>query len=645
MNSKPLGILTHLLLLPCLLFAQAQLEIIAPVSLVIDHPPVEVVLEDSQTISIRNANMGGGAPLDGSLSFVNITGNPADPCPSCAYWSFVGSNTFNLAAGIPADFIIKFNPDVAASAGNHSIKVRISSTNSTGHPYTDAFDAPGTGDDNILDVDILVNAVATKTTINYSIVLDRSGSMSIVDCSKSRIDLLAESASLLFDLTKLRKQDLPGFDGDSIGMVKFDDIVNADYLPRNAVTDAFIDDAKELLNPLPPFNATTTESKIQPRGLTAIGPAIIDAINVQLPEISLPNLKKVVILFSDGYENVAPYTYEAPVLDLLADRQDVNIYTIGMGSADHAALQALSLNSGLATAQHYGFPSYSTTCDPYILDSFYFKIYNNALGFATHVDPTYYVSLSDSTTRTISSAWITSSDKKITFVVLDPRDLRSQYTLDIISPKGESISALTGGLTTKKISDFNYTIYEVNLINATEPSAYIGRWDLKISPSGSKNPDRKLDLVPIGFSAATFSNLKMNLNSVVPGNETGNELKVSVDLLESGLPLATVVKAQAFVTTPSGKLVTLDFVKDNFSKLVAKYPHTYEAGIYKIFATAKVKNRNGELTTREETNYLVVGDDRPPVRNPKPCLSCWWIYVLIAVALILLLWIVFRKRV
>lgn len=645
MNSKHLLTLALFFVVPCVIFAQAQLEIISPLTFVVDHEPVEVELEDMKTITIKNANLGGGAPLDGSLSFVNISGNPADACPSCAYWSFVGSNTFTLNANTPAVFTIKFKPDVTASAGNHSIKVRISATNSSGHPYTDAYDdAATTADDNVLDVDIITNGQAKKTTINYSLVLDRSGSMSISECGRSRIDLLAESASLFFDLTKLRKQDLPNFDGDSIGMVKFDDIVNADYLPRNAVTDAFITQAKELLNPMPPFNATTTESKILPRGLTAIGPAVIDAINVQLPEISLPNTKKVMVVFSDGYENIAPFTYEAPVLDLLSDRQDINIYTIGMGSADHAALQALSLNSGLLTAQHYGFPTYATTCDPYSLANFYLKVYHSALGSSSVIDPTYYISLSDTTTRTISNAWITSSDKRATFVLFDPPGSRTLYTLDMVSPKGESIESLTGGLTIKKIADFNYTIYEVNFAAATDPASYVGRWDLRISPKASGAANERAELIPIGFSAATFSNIKLDLNSAVAGNEPGNELVIAVDLTESGLPVNTVLTSKAVITTPAGKQIKIDLSKDSFNKYIARYPHTFEAGIYKIFVASTLKNAKGEFTTREETKYVVVENEKFRTTPIKNCFNCWWAYVLIAMVIVLLIWILIRRR-
>ncbi|HEY0742525.1 MAG TPA: vWA domain-containing protein [Chryseosolibacter sp.] len=637
MNSKNLLVVACLLLSPFFISAQARVQITDPASLTINHDPLEVDLTDMKTLVISNIGSG-GANLSGTLAFINFTGDPAQTCSSCGYWSFVGGNTINLPGGSAATFTIQLSPPLNATPGAHAIKLRVTLTNALGTEYPDAWSATPE-----LDVDISVNAQITKTTINYSLVLDRSGSMSAVECSTSRINLLAESASLFFDMTKLRKQDLPNFDGDSIGMVKFDDIVNADYLPLGAVTDAFITQGKELLDPDPPFSATSTESKIQPRGLTAIGQAVIDAINVQLPGQAPANMKKVVVLFSDGYENVAPYTNEVPVLNLLADRQDINIYTIGMGSADHGALQALSAASGLTTAQHYGFPNYSTTCDPYALANFYIKVYNNAIGLASIVDPTFYVSLSDSTSKTITSAWLTSSDRKATFVVFDPPAMRSQYTLDIVSPKGESISALTGGLSVTKIADFNYTIYEVNLTKATDPTSYIGRWDLKISPSISKDVQRRAETVPIGFSVSTFSNLRMSVNSAVAGNKPGNDLIVGVDVLDSGLPPGDLIASAASVTTPSGKVVKLNLVKDSYNQLVARYPHTYEEGIYKLFVNVKIKNRKGEIATREDVKHVVVGDDKQPVRPQKSCAACWGIYILVGLAfLILLLVIIFR---
>src|SRR6185436_2814351 len=104
--------------------------------------------------------------------------------------------------------------------------------------------------------------------------------------------------------------------------------------------------------------------------------------------------------------------------------------------------------SGLATPQYYGFPNYSTTCDPYMLGNFFFKIYKNAVGESSATDPTYYVDLTDTTSRVIGSTWLTSADRKATFIVFDPPAYRKFYKLEVLSPTGEKLSTspLSSGL-------------------------------------------------------------------------------------------------------------------------------------------------------------------------------------------------------
>jgi hypothetical protein len=593
----------------------------------------EVLL--SRNIDLTIKNTGSGNLIVNSIVIGGTNG---------VHWSFTSDPTPFTVSGTKT-ISISFHPQDIASL---PLGVNLGATltiATNADPSINCFEDSDPASANTLEVKFNLNGQAKKTVVNYSLIFDRSGSMSTIECGTQRIENLRISANMFFDLAKLRKENpSQSFTGDKIGIVKFDDVAE-EYITSTVVTDAFVTDTKN--NKLNAAAVTPPSGGISPRGSTGIGNAVILSINNQLPVLADPNRKNVAIVFTDGYENVSPYTYETPVTNLLTARQDVNIYTIGIGDADDAILQTLSSNSGLATPQYYGFPNYSTTCDPYMLGNFFFKIYKNAVGESSATDPTYYVDLTDTTSRVIGSTWLTSADRKATFIVFDPPAYRKFYKLEVLSPTGEKLSAspLSSGLKVIQIADLNYTIYEVDLTGATSSSSYVGKWDLKIYPmnatpgvvAGSKENRLDLTNVPIGFTVSALSNLTMVTNVIVANYVPGNELLIAAEFLESGIPIKNVVSIEAIVQMPSGSTITLTPTLDSFGKFVSRYPHTFESGTYKITINAKVKNSKGEVSTREDTKYIALRNQKIPSHPKDDCLSCRFIKIILAVAVLLLL--------
>lgn len=631
------------------LIAQANLEINTPSGCesscsVTFSSPVEAGLSDIATITLTN-NAGFGGNLTGTASLIPFFGcTDCTSCPDqCLYFSIESGATINLASGTSQDIIVKFNPTTASSVGPISIKLRITINND------DVGTVPNYTDDDVatpeLDVDINIIGEVKKTVINYSIVMDRSGSMSILEGSDRRIDLLSDAVDFFLSLEQLRRQDLPDFEGDSVGMVRYDHEVDASYLALSAVTDDMIN---LIAKPLVDLPATNDINQLKPRGLTATGNAVIDAINTHFSEIAPTPRKKVMILFSDGFENTGSLVGDPAVANLLAARQDVNIYSIGMGSANMISLDQYSISSGLSTSQSFQFDVLS---DPLALSSFFFKIYQNAVGLQSIIDPTYFVDLNDSIPVFIAEAWVTSSDNKVIFSINHPRDLQHWVNFQIITPSGKILSdGLNNGISTVKIEGRTHVIYESTFNQETDLAEYVGKWKLKATRSNNNNGEQNnatkpesLINIPIGFAAATLSNLSLELEAGTQSNLPGEELIVTLEIEDnSSNDNVQVEKIDVLITRPDGKEIRLIPKKDKFGTFVAKYPHTQKKGLYIVYTIATLKNSKGERSTRDALRHVVVSNQQSFTsnRDKDACFSCYYTKVIIAFAILLLILIV-----
>ena len=488
-----------------------------------------------------------------------------------------------------------------------------------------------------------------KTVINYALVLDRSGSMNWTDGpgTDRRIEYLSNAVTYFLGLEQLRMQDLPDFEGDSIAIVKYNNVVDASYLPLSAATPTLLNNSTGTAPPLVNIAATNDMSLIQPNQGTATGNAVIDAINTHFPSAAPSPRKKVIILFSDGFENVGPLVDDPAVSNLLAARQDINIYTIGMGGANMTSLTKYATKSGLSATEARLF---DPTMDEMQLNSFFFKIYQNAVGLVSIVDPTYYVNFPSSGSVDIAEIQISSSETRVNFSITHANDLRKSVEFDLIDPAGNVVQAgLANGINTKKIEGSNYVIYETTFTNAAVDANYVGTWRVRgrrIDRAGDVSRD--LMGVPVGVAAAGLSSLVMTTEATITENAPGEELVIMTEISDSGNnEEVKVEEIEVTVTRPDGKVVSLRPEKNKFGCYAAKYPCTQMKGSYQIYVKATIRNAKGERVSRDATKQLFVGDQQTFVSEQKPILTDMHIKLIIGLLiliLILMMILFFRKR-
>jgi hypothetical protein len=604
---------------------------------------VEASLNKSVTIDITNTQ---------SASFLNInivfTGSPNWVMTFTPALDLSGNIT--LSGGNTLQIIAEFSPSFSQPVGpdNASLSLSTNAEVTIDHCFDDGSMALASP----INVDFNLIANVTKTVINYALVIDRSGSMGYFEGSDRRIELLSDAVTYFLGLEQLRVQDLPDFDGDSIAIVKYNNVVDASYLPLSAATDALLNGVTGIAPPLVDIAATNDMSLIQPWSGTATGNAVIDAINTHFPDEAPTPRKKIIILFSDGFENVGPLVGDPAVTTLLAARQDVNIYSIGMGSANMASLEQYSNLSGLPSPQtFYVDPS----TDILSMNSFFFKIYQNAIGLVSISDPTYYVTFPDSASVDIADVSISSSESKITFSITHERDLRQWINFELVDPMGNLLTeGLSNGIDTKKVEGSNFVIYESTITSEAVPTNYVGQWVLR-----GKRIDRNNEVesigkfpnlinVPVGFAVAGLSSLSFNIEADVVDGTPGEELVVTAEIDDPSTNEEVIVEEfDVQITRPDGKIVKLKPSRDKFGIYVAKYPHTQKKGKYEVYSKVTIRNAKGEIVTRDAIKYVFVSAKQSFVSEKEPVLSDTHIKLIIGLLvllIILMLILLFRKK-
>lgn len=147
-----------------------------------------------------------------------------------------------------------------------------------------------------------------KQGVNVVLSLDISGSMSATDYKPSRIDAAKQAAATLIHSLKAN---------DYVGLITFD---------TGARTSAYLTPDKQ--------SVLASLSRVQvSNGATAIGDGLSLAVDMAS---SIPNKKRIVILMSDGVNNAGQISI--PQAIQYAKDQDVQVYTVGMGSTHKVVL-------------------------------------------------------------------------------------------------------------------------------------------------------------------------------------------------------------------------------------------------------------------------------------------------------------------
>jgi len=147
-----------------------------------------------------------------------------------------------------------------------------------------------------------------KEGVNVVLVMDISGSMQATDYQPTRLEAAKRSAEILLDSLEEK---------DHAGIITFE---------SGATTAAYLSPYKE--------KVIEKLRSIAPReGKTAIGDGLSLGIDMAT---SIPKKKKVVILLSDGVSNAGVISPAEGVA--FAKANDIQVYTIGMGSEDQVVL-------------------------------------------------------------------------------------------------------------------------------------------------------------------------------------------------------------------------------------------------------------------------------------------------------------------
>ncbi len=150
--------------------------------------------------------------------------------------------------------------------------------------------------------DPMIPLKRAKQGVNVVLAIDDSGSMQATDYSPTRLEAAKHAAETLIRSLKPK---------DNVGIVAFE---------SSATTVCY----------LTPFKDRAIEklSTIEPHsGGTAIGEGLKLAVEMAA---SIPNMKRVVILLSDGVNNAGAVTPAEAIK--FARAESVQVYTIGLGS-------------------------------------------------------------------------------------------------------------------------------------------------------------------------------------------------------------------------------------------------------------------------------------------------------------------------
>lgn len=603
----------------------------------LDYHDVELGFSFTKAITVFND---GDANLN--VTVAQTSGNAAF---DLGQWSSLDLGSATVAPGTAPHLFLQVYHPTAVSPPAHIIQLRVS------------------GNDAILPFqDVTLSGQGSNPIpIDSVLVFDRSGSMADASGVHRKIDALQSAADLFTHL--LRPNPTPAaITGDKIGYAKFNETASV-YLPLDYLDSAGIQlvAAQDRLSAA----AIADLARLKPDGSTGIGAGIQTGAGM----FTVPGSgarKHVMVLLTDGKENQTPH-----IADVLggvhSSDPSLKMYSIGLGSdIDPDKLQSIT---NVTNGYHQVTDDLSGT-RIYDLESFYFKIFANATGMSLVVDPTYPVMIAGTSPVVVSRAHIISSDRSATFLVLDESVLRGYYRLELVDPLGRVIvlGTTVGGAPVQRLQRFNYTLYRVVFPDPALSPEYVGDWILRLTPNGKWRPSVDQmrpsivsrggeggvafarGLIPIGFAAAVASNYRMDVAVQANNYRPGADVTMTATLTDRGWP-STGASVKVDVKTPGGselKGVTL-FDDGTHGDTAANdgvysnhFTNTAESGSYRLIFHATGRNDRGELGQREESRYVTLAPMVPRGdTNPPPCLSCRLVWLLWALALVLLIALLF----
>lgn len=598
---------------------------------VLDYGDVELGFAFTKALVIHND---GNADLAVSAAVTTLAGDP-----NLDHWSDLNeSPAVIIASGAPPVVLLQvYEPQ---ATGTHTIQMVVTS-NDPANP-SQPITLTGNGE----------NPVPLDTVL----VLDRSGSMQDSAGERIKIEAMRDAAMLYTDLLR---PDIGGTGlGDKIGFWKYNH-VNSEYLAFDFITEAQKDTIETTeLGPM----ALTDSTKLNPEGSTGIGGAMQNGAAVLGGPLT--DRKQVLVVLTDGIENESPYIMD--VIDpIQLANANLQMYSVGLGSNIEAGkLQSIT---NMGTEGYHQVSDSLTGESLYDLETFYFKIFTNALGMDLVVDPTHVVNLLNPNPIIIDSARIISSDRNANFLVLDDPMLRGFYDIEFISPTGQIImpGSTVGGIPVHISSRNTYTIYRIVFPDIAQSATYVGDWLLRLTPNGkwskesvkSALAESEIEhssyinpfngLVPVGFAAAVASNYNLDVAISADNYLPGAEVRLEGSLSDRGWP-ALQGQIDVNITVPDNTSYAVTLFDDGSHGDVTasdgtwtnRFVQTSVPGTYKFLFRSIGFNARGEMAPREASRYATLKKlESTPDDSGKPCIPCLLYRVLLILGFLLLLWI------
>lgn len=495
---------------------------------------------------------------------------------------------------------VLYTPGAAGSADTGTLTVTIAETG-------DVFTVPVTA------------TVVANPTVGTSLVLDRSGSMSLDSGlpAKTRMDVLHDSAPLFVALLD---------DTDGVGVVRFD---------TDAAEAVPVQEAGPMIGGAGRLAAATaiTGTATNPAGLTAIGDGLESAA-AQLNPVTPDYDHTATIVFTDGHET-ADKTIAAA-----ASSVNSRVFAIGLGTADQLNPGALS-DIANGTGGYLLLTGNPGSNDQLLLQKYFAQVLAGATNTAIVVDPDGFVPIGG---KVVVPFRLTAADIRADVLLLG--EMARALRVELVAPDGTTLTAGAGAV---EVVANTYRVLRVTPADVLAPNAGVGEWQAVLSVDGNDLERRIADLrerlaktgrkragrifeqtvagikshgVPFTLTVQARTALRLNVALSQGSRLPGAPASVRATLTDSGVPLASA-RVDAHITAPNGAQTTLTLAPGEPGEFTVEVPTT-ESGVYRVLVRATGADLRGTSFTREELRTFAVwarGDEAPPLvidPSPKP---------------------------
>ena len=424
----------------------------------------------------------------------------------------------------------------------------------------------------------------TATTVprennSVALVLDRSGSMEApAGGSSTRSQLLVNAIGVFRDLM------LPA---DEVAVVTFDDVVDAPIHMQAA-------------SAAPSFSTVD----LSPRNATWIGGGIQQGA-AELAAATHTN--KVVVVLTDGNENVHPYIGE------LAPGTVTNrTYAIGFGLPGQVSDAALNDITSNTNGDLIITGNMSSAEQRFNLTKYFVQVLASVTNSQIILDPQgklYYGS------KDLISFKVTEADVYLDAIAVCPVPQFLDFILQ--TPGGQLIKPSSVEPNVKYIMGQQVLCYRMVLpvLAGDAAGSHAGTWHAILALKSEAEIARlmrnrelsqlavspKVDqFLPYSFIVHATSNIAFNARKLQESFVPGATVKLFANLTEYDVPLKSFASVWAEVTHPDQSVSTLQFAADREGQYTASFV-TSMAGVYMFRVRAEGKSSKGALFTREKT--------------------------------------------